>query len=75
MLTPSLDGIVKSRIYQFSWIPACAGMTKNPKIANSYKDRHTREGGYPDFRTTFYEFINLELSAISLHLSPLTFRL
>jgi hypothetical protein len=33
-------------------------MTKRRKIANGYKDRHTREGGYPDIRTTFYEFHN-----------------
>jgi hypothetical protein len=58
--SPNFDGIVKSRIYRFSWIPACAGMTKRLKIAISYKDRHTRAGGYPDIRTTFYEFINFE---------------
>jgi len=47
------DELVKSRIYRFCWIPTCAGMTKRLKTANSYKDRHTREGGYPDIRTTF----------------------
>jgi hypothetical protein len=37
-------------------------MTKRLKIAISYKDRHTREGGYPDRRTTFYEFIKVDVS-------------
>ncbi len=43
------DGIVKSRIYWFSWNRAWAGMTKRLKIAIGYKDRHTRPGRYVPF--------------------------
>jgi len=38
-------------------------MTKRRKIAKGYKNRHTREGGYPGIRTTFYELIRLSLGA------------
>jgi hypothetical protein len=52
-----MDGFAKSRISPFIWIPACAGMTISELISDRYHGRHTREGGYPVFTTTFYDFI------------------
>jgi len=37
------------------WIPAFAGMTIIQLISDRYNRRHTREGGYPVFKTTFYD--------------------
>jgi hypothetical protein len=54
--------IVKSWILSFFWIPACAGMTICEFIPIKYKTGHTREGGYPDAKMTFYEFINLNVA-------------
>ena len=51
------DGLVKSRIFPFSGFPLCAGMTIKQLISNRYHRRHTREGGYPVFTTTFYEVV------------------
>jgi hypothetical protein len=45
-------------------------MTKRPKIAIGYKDRHTREGGYPDIRTTFYEFIKFSTQSNMADIPP-----
>jgi hypothetical protein len=58
--TSNIDGFVKSRITPFIWIPAFAGMTIKWLISVRYSSRHTREGGYPVIRTTFYESINFE---------------
>ena len=55
----NIDGFVKSRIFPFMWIPAYAGMTIKHLISIRYTIRHTREGGYPDVKKTFYEFINI----------------
>jgi hypothetical protein len=35
-------------------------MTISQLILDRYNRRHTREGGYPGTKTTFYEFINIE---------------
>jgi len=51
------DNFVKSRILPFFWIPAFAGMTIMQLISGRYHRRHTREGGYPVFKTTFYDSI------------------
>jgi hypothetical protein len=58
--TSKVDNFVKSRIFPFFWIPAFAGMTIIKLISDRYHRRHTREGGYPVFKTTFYDSINLE---------------
>ena len=58
-LPTNLDGLVKSRIFEFIWIPAYAGMTIKQLISIRYTIRHTRECGYPCAKMTFYEFINL----------------
>ena len=58
--TINIDGFVKSRIIPYIWIPASAGMTIKLLISNRYKIRHTREGGYPGNKVTFYVFIKLE---------------
>ena len=39
-----------------------AGMTIIQLISNRYHRRHTRGGGYPVFKTTFYDSINLQFS-------------
>jgi len=44
----------------FFWIPACAGMTVSGLISGKDGTRHTREGGYPVGKLTFYDFINLQ---------------
>jgi hypothetical protein len=41
----------------FFWIPAYAGMTVSGLISGKYGTRHTREGGYPVVKLTFYDFI------------------
>jgi hypothetical protein len=51
------DGFVKSRIIPFIWIPVFAGMTIKLLISSVYAIRHTREGGYPVSKMTFYDFI------------------
>ena len=43
----------------FNWFPAFAGMTIKQLISVRYNRRHTREGGYPDVKMTFYEIVNL----------------
>jgi hypothetical protein len=45
----------------FFWIPAFAGMTIMKFISDRYHRRHTREGGYPVFKTTFYDSILFEI--------------
>jgi len=35
-------------------------MTTMQLISDRYHRRHTREGGYPVFKTTFYDSINIE---------------
>jgi hypothetical protein len=60
------DNPVKSRILPFFWIPAFAGMTIIQLISDRYNRRHTREGGYPVFKTTFCDSINRELKRKSL---------
>jgi hypothetical protein len=67
--TWNFDGFVKSLIFPFIWIPACAGMTMKMLIPSRHNSRHTRAGGYPGGKVTFYDFINFELSAYCL---PLT---
>jgi hypothetical protein len=54
----------------FFWIPAFAGMTIIQLISDRYHRRHTREGGYPVFKTTFYDSIKFDLSQIhhTIHL-------
>ena len=42
------------------WIPACAGMTISQIVSDRYHIRHTREGGYPIFKKTFYDFIKIK---------------
>ena len=54
----NFDGFAKKRIFPFIWIALCAGMTIRQLISNRYYRRHTRAGGYPVFKITFYEFIN-----------------
>ena len=54
------DGFVKSRIIPFIWIPAFAGMTIKLLISSGYAIRHTREGGYPVSKMTFYDFIKVK---------------
>ena len=58
--TVKVDKLVKSRIVPFIWIPACAGMTLKKIISSSYAIRHTREGGYPGVKMTFYEIVKVE---------------
>ena len=63
-----LDGLVKSRIFPFFWIPVCTEMTIRHIISNRYSRRHTRQAcprlrsgsGHPVFMATFYESIKLE---------------
>ena len=62
----NLDGLVKSRISHFFWIPAFAGMTIKQLISIRYKSHLTREGGYPVVRTTFYQIVNLQFFAVPL---------
>ena len=54
-----VDNFVKSRIFPFFWIPAFAGMTIIQLISDRYHRRHTREGGYPVFKTIFYDSIKV----------------
>jgi len=54
-----IDKLVKSRIFEFIWIPAYAGMTIKQLISSTYNTRHTREGGYPCVKMTFYEIIKI----------------
>ncbi len=65
----NVDGIVKSRILPFFWIPACAGMTISYLILDRYRSCHTREGGYPAVKMTFYDFINVRCSFFYLFFS------
>ena len=60
LCTSSFDNLVKSRIFPFFWIPAFAGMTIIQLISNRYHRRHTREGGYPVLKTTFYDSISFK---------------
>ncbi len=60
------DGFVKSPILPFFWIPAYAGMTIKQLISSRYNIRHTREGGYPGVKMTFYEFIKFWIGGIAL---------
>ena len=53
----NIDGFVKRQISSFIWIPAFAGMTIKILISIRYNNRHTREGGYPGAKVTFYDFI------------------
>ena len=59
------DNLVKSRIFPFFWIPAFAGMTIIQLISDIYNRRHTREGGYPVFKTTFYDSLKHRLDSQS----------
>jgi hypothetical protein len=61
------DGFVKSPIFPFFWIPAYAGMTIKQLISSRYNIRHTREGGYPGVKMTFYEFIKSVLQIAKNH--------
>jgi len=63
----NIDNLAKSRIFPFFWIPAFAGMTIIQLISYRYHRRHTRAGGYPVFKTTFYDSINIH-SKIFNHL-------
>ena len=64
--TSNIDNFVKSRIFPFFWIPAFAGMTIIQFISDRYHRRHTREGGYPVFKTTFYDSINIDDATLYL---------
>ena len=66
---PKVDGFVKSRILPFNWILAFAGMTISKYIPDRYDRRHTREGGYPGAKMTFYDFIKVRFIAISSNLT------
>ena len=43
----------------FFWILVYAVMTVSGLISGKYGTRHTREGGYPYVKLTFYDFIKL----------------
>ena len=60
MSNTKVDELVKSRILPFIWIPAYVGMTIKNLISSRYNSRHTREGGYPGVKMTFYDFMNTE---------------
>jgi len=66
MLKIKRDSLVKSRIMPFFWIPAFAGMTVSGLISGKYGTRHTREGGYPVVKLTFYDFINIDDATLYL---------
>ena len=51
----------KGRILPFIWIAAFASMTIKCLISIGYNIHHTREGGYPGRKVTFYDIIIPEL--------------
>jgi hypothetical protein len=50
-------------------------MTINQLISIRYKNRLTREGGYPVFETTFYDFINIDDATLYLILKQANCRI